>query len=55
MDERITTLLDLLDDAVERYGDRPFLSLRRDDGSTLTWSFGELAHRSRVAAWRLNL
>ncbi len=53
MDERITTLLDLLDDAVERYGDRPFLSLRRDDGSTLTWSFGELAHRSRVAAWRL--
>ncbi len=48
-----TTLLDLLDDAVARYEDRAALSLRRDDGSTTTWSYRELDHRSRIAAWRL--
>ena len=47
------TLLDLLDDAVARYGDRTALSLRQDDGSTTTWSYSELARRSRIAAWRL--
>ena len=48
-----TTLLDLLDDAVARYGDRTALSLRRDDGSTTTWTYRELDRRSRIAAWRL--
>jgi long-chain acyl-CoA synthetase len=48
-----TTLIDLLEDAVARYGDRPALSLRHDDGSTTTWSFRELDRRSRLAAWRL--
>jgi Long-chain acyl-CoA synthetases (AMP-forming) len=48
-----STLLDLLDDAVARYGDRTALSLRRDDGSTTTWSYRELDRRSRIAAWRL--
>jgi long-chain acyl-CoA synthetase len=48
------TLLDLLEDAVARYGDRTALSLRRDDGSTTTWSFGELDRRSKIAAWRLH-
>ena len=47
------TLVDLLEDAVTRYGDRPALSLRRDDGTTTTWSFRELDRRSRLAAWRL--
>ena len=47
------TLLDLLDDAVARYGDRTALSLRLDDGSTTTWSYRELDRRSRIAAWRL--
>jgi long-chain acyl-CoA synthetase len=47
------TLVDLLDDAVARFGDRPALSLRRDDGSTTAWSFRELDRRARLAAWRL--
>jgi long-chain acyl-CoA synthetase len=47
------TLVDLLEDAVARYGDRSALSLRRDDGSTTAWSFRELDRRSRLAAWRL--
>ena len=47
------TLLGLLDDAVARYGDRPALRLRGDDGSTRTWSYTELARKSRIAAWRL--
>ncbi len=47
------TLLDLLADAVARYGDRTALSLRNDDGSTMGWSYPELDRRSRIAAWRL--
>jgi long-chain acyl-CoA synthetase len=47
------TLLDLLADAVARYGDRTALSLRHDDGSTTSWSLRELDRRSRMAAWRL--
>ncbi len=49
----MTTLLDLLDSAVGRYGDRGALALRRDDGTTAEWSFRELQRRSRIAAWRL--
>jgi len=48
-----TTLLDLFDDAVARFGDRPALALRGDDGATTGWTYGELARRSRIAAWRL--
>jgi long-chain acyl-CoA synthetase len=47
------TLLDLLDDAVQRYGDRMALGLRRDDGSTARWTYDELDRRSKIAAWRL--
>ncbi|HEY8870494.1 MAG TPA: AMP-binding protein [Candidatus Limnocylindrales bacterium] len=47
------TVLDLFDDAVERYDDRPAVSLRHDDASTTTWSYRELQRRSRIAAWRL--
>lgn len=47
------TLLDLLDEAVARYGDHNALSLRADDGTTSSWSFRELERRSRLAAWRL--
>ncbi len=47
------TLLGLLDEAVSRYGDKPALSLRADDGSTSDWSFRELERRGRLAAWRL--
>ena len=48
-----STLLDLFDDALARYGDRTALSLRLDDGTTTTWSYHELDRRSRIAAWRL--
>jgi long-chain acyl-CoA synthetase len=47
------TLLDLLADAVARYGERKALSLRHDDGSTTSWTYQELYRRSRLAAWRL--
>src|SRR4029453_15057878 len=49
----MTTLLDRLDAAVDRYGERPALGLRRDDGTTMHWSFRELQRRARIAAWRL--
>ena len=47
------TLLDILDDAVARYGDRPALGLRRDDGTAEHWTFREVTRRSKAAAWRL--
>ncbi|MEW5990753.1 MAG: AMP-binding protein [Chloroflexota bacterium] len=47
------TLLDLLDEAVARFGDRPALSIRRDDGTRVGWTYRELERRSRLAAWRL--
>ena len=47
------TLLDLFDDAVVRFGDRPALGLSADDGTSRHWSFRELQRRSRIAAWRL--
>lgn len=47
------TLLDLLDEAVKQYGDRPALGLRRDDGTSMHWTFRELDRRSRICAWRL--
>jgi len=47
------TLLDLLDDAVARFGDRPALGMRRDDGTPLSWTYRELDRRARIAAWRL--
>ncbi|HEX7949835.1 MAG TPA: AMP-binding protein [Candidatus Limnocylindrales bacterium] len=47
------TLLDLLDEAVAKNGDRPALGLWRDDGTAERWSYRELARRSRIAAWRL--
>ena len=48
-----STLLDILDDAAQRYGDKPALGLRRDDGSSMRWSFRELDRRTRIVAWRL--
>ncbi|HVL53818.1 MAG TPA: AMP-binding protein [Vitreimonas sp.] len=47
------TLLDLLQGAVDRYGDQPALSMRMEDGSTETWTYRDLDRRSRLAAWRL--
>lgn len=47
------TLLDLLDEAVAKYADRPALGVRRDDGTIETWTYRELDRRSRAAAFRL--
>ena len=47
------TLVDVLEGAAARYGDRPALRLRHDDGTIATWSYRELDRRSRLAAWRL--
>jgi long-chain acyl-CoA synthetase len=48
-----STLLDLLDGAMQRYADRPAVALWHDDGSRTTWTYRELDRRSRLAAWRL--
>ena len=47
------SLIDVLDDAAGRFGDRPAFGLRTDDGRSWTWTFRELERRSRIAAWRL--
>src|SRR5512141_2177006 len=47
------TLIDLFDGAVARFGSRPALSMRLDDGSLLAWTYAELDRRTRIAAWRL--
>ena len=47
------TIVELIEQAAARYGDRPALALRQDDGSSVGWSYRELLHRSRLAAWRL--
>ncbi len=47
------TLVDLLEGAAARYGDRTALAIRRDDGTIQAWSYLELDRRSRLAAWRL--
>ncbi len=47
------TLVDLLEGASARYGERMALGLRRDDGTVRAWSYRELDRRSRLVAWRL--
>lgn len=47
------SLVDLLDDAAERYPAKTALSLRTDSGIVMAWTAAELGHRSRLAAWRL--
>ena len=49
----MSTLLDLFDAAVERFGDRPALALDGDGGAALSWTYRELGLRSHLAAWRL--
>ena len=47
------TLVDLLEGAAARFGDRTALGIRRDDGTIGAWSYRELDRRSRLVAWRL--
>lgn len=49
----MTTLLDLLDQAVTRFGDRHALGVHGDDGSIEHWTYRQLHRRARIAAWRL--
>jgi clorobiocin biosynthesis protein CloN4 len=47
------TLVELVESAAARYGDRPAVALRLDDGTTIGWTYRELERRSRIEAWRL--
>jgi long-chain acyl-CoA synthetase len=47
------TLIDLLDRAVARFGERHSLGVRHDDGTTTRWTYRDLDRRARIAAWRL--
>jgi hypothetical protein len=44
------SLLDIVDQGERRYGDRLAFSMRGDDGSIESWTYRELARRSRTAA-----
>lgn len=49
------TLLDIFERTVDRYADRVALAMHGEsaDEPDLAWTFRELRHRSRLAAWRL--
>ncbi len=47
------TLVDVLESAAARFGDRPAVSMQADDGTMTRWSYRELERRSRLAAWRI--
>ena len=47
------TIVELHERAATRFADRPALALRRDDATSVEWTYAELLHRSRLAAWRL--
>jgi long-chain acyl-CoA synthetase len=47
------SLLDLLDDAANRYHGKRQLALRTDEGLELPWSARDVRRRARLAAWRL--
>jgi len=49
----VETLIDLLDDAVARFGDRPALGIRHEDGATRSWTYRDPERSSRAAAYRL--
>ena len=51
--ERLNSLLDIIDQGEERYGDRFACGMRVDNGSTEQWTYQELNRRSRIIAWRL--
>jgi len=47
------SLLDLLDDAGERYAGKRQLGLRTDEGLEHEWSGRELGYRAKLVGWRL--
>jgi long-chain acyl-CoA synthetase len=51
--DRLESLLDIIDLAERRYGQRLAFGMRSDDGSAEHWTFRELNRRSKLVAWRL--
>jgi long-chain acyl-CoA synthetase len=49
----VETLLDLLDEAVARFGDRPALAVWTEAGLEENWTYRDLARRTKLAAFRL--
>ena len=49
----LDSLVDIVDEAAERYGDADALALLVEDAVPERWSFRELRRRSILAAWRL--
>jgi long-chain acyl-CoA synthetase len=47
------SLLDLLDDAAERYHGREQMVLRTDEGRQLPWSARDVQYHSKLVGWRL--
>ena len=50
---QLDSVVDILDEAAERYGGAEALALKGEDGAKESWSFRELRRRSELAAWRL--
>lgn len=50
---KFDSLLDLIDDAAERYQGREQMVLRTDDGRHLPWSARDVQHHAKLVAWRL--
>ena len=47
------TVLDVIEQATERFAERDAVGSWHEDGTRTTWTFRELDRRSRLAAWRL--
>jgi long-chain acyl-CoA synthetase len=47
------SLLELLQDAAQRWAGRRQLALRTDEGLELPWTAADALHRSKLVAWRL--
>jgi long-chain acyl-CoA synthetase len=47
------SLIDLIEDAAQRYGGREQMALRTDEGLSLRWSAQDISYHSKLVAWRL--
>jgi long-chain acyl-CoA synthetase len=51
--DRLDSLLDIIDQGEDRYGDRFAYGMRGEKGAIENWTYRELNRRSRIIAWRL--